>query len=733
MSKERLNREIGKYKQQIQNHEITQEQLLDQIREICYAKPKIPEADFLAVVRQYDANFAPIASDAERTKRAALSQQAQDIILQTAMKIETSNIHPDVQVPTEPGTITRHHHIMFRCLSQDEQQQMADMLYKGTPEEKGRYYYNRLGARKQEFLNLLDMSDEDLVKNYAKYADDLLLISELQAVMAEAVFTPEQEQDMVFLKDNMARFTTLGMRVDLIANPYYANYPCEQLNLSAEKAVLFAQDMINLAVAHGEPLSNESQANYLSGPSEMLGLDYRGLQTFTLQATIFQVTEYVKSFGVSSEKVTWANPPGSIANEDLAVDSLFERRPVFVNIPGVGVKALCNTATNPRDCRVEEASDAVLSQYMKGVTGKVRSRADQANPFFLSVFTGSKQYDRMLKHMKEAEKALQKLEYPLDPESEAVRKVIGSIEELGKAQKAYLAHKESQGLQRDEGSGRLIGRTENERNRLAVARDAEALYNTLKFQLRYQLNPEAAADHMEKELEKIEQQRKAKENARRAEEKARQAEAEKRANAAAKQVPVTLVEEELSKSTKADLVEAGGAPYKNIPVCKVSDAGDGLAKLQKEVSDVIPTLAAHAARNKPISESFQKAVSEGMAKMVLFNYVLRERMANGQAGENIENIKAGMAETALKEGANAVAVKVANTKEFKELIGKVTPARLEAFLKNNEARSKDFDGIVQNVLSPVKVNAVSNQVAPQQPKVELEQPKAEAKPMVPGV
>ena len=56
---------------------------------------------------------------------------------------------------------------------------------------------------------------------------------------------------------------------------------------------------------------------------------------------------------------------------------------------------------------------------------------------------------------------------------------------------------------------------------------------------------------------------------------------------------------------------------------------------------------------------------------------------------------------------------------FKQFIGKLTPARIEAFLNNDESRSPICNEIVLGALAPAKTNTMSSQ--PVQPQQQLQQ------------
>ena len=75
MSRELLNKEIGKYKEALRNNEITPEQLMQDLRDVCFVEPKVDEQQFLDVVRQYDKNFAPITEESEIQKRTEIMKR----------------------------------------------------------------------------------------------------------------------------------------------------------------------------------------------------------------------------------------------------------------------------------------------------------------------------------------------------------------------------------------------------------------------------------------------------------------------------------------------------------------------------------------------------------------------------------------------------------------------------------------------------------------------------------
>ena len=75
MSQESINREMFRYKKEISNGTTTLEEVLDKLHKTCFAKPNVPDAEFLAACRKYDPNFSPVSSAKERQARAELTER----------------------------------------------------------------------------------------------------------------------------------------------------------------------------------------------------------------------------------------------------------------------------------------------------------------------------------------------------------------------------------------------------------------------------------------------------------------------------------------------------------------------------------------------------------------------------------------------------------------------------------------------------------------------------------
>ena len=98
------------------------------------------------------------------------------------------------------------------------------------------------------------------------------------------------------------------------------------------------------------------------------------------------------------------------------MEGLNRHQMIFVEIPGVGTKALRNIGDGFANCEPVEATPEEIRQHMLRMAERGVNRVDAANPFFLSVFTGSAQYNQMAAQHKYVKEMLPTLEFPLQKE-----------------------------------------------------------------------------------------------------------------------------------------------------------------------------------------------------------------------------------------------------------------------------------------------------------------------------
>ncbi|MBQ1238321.1 MAG: hypothetical protein IIX70_08585, partial [Oscillospiraceae bacterium] len=86
--------------------------VINDIKKVCFGKSPVPERQLLALFLKYDPKFTPISSSQERKERAALSKKAQESIIGRTVR-SLDPVPNDLKLP--PGkTIERNHRILFR-------------------------------------------------------------------------------------------------------------------------------------------------------------------------------------------------------------------------------------------------------------------------------------------------------------------------------------------------------------------------------------------------------------------------------------------------------------------------------------------------------------------------------------------------------------------------------------------------------------------------------------------
>lgn len=712
---------ISKYPR---SKDLTFEQLLEESFNTCYGKPQVSEAAFLDMCRKADPNFAPIADKEERRARAALTEKARDAFreiirsnfytISPALRNEYQQQH-SVQIPR--------HYLCFlqKCKTEEEQRALLKVLDGNDRKAKADLLDKHLLSRKDEILGMLDLEGEALVESYKQNYTALTLLTELD-MCKEFEYTQEQQQRYNELRDYMGLMLAVVNRMNLMASGYYANYPCERMDLSeAAVSTLFA---IGGTVARlgGESTGGDTFKN---GEARPIGPTYDFVTSFTALASVNagllekRLENFARANGADVKSCIWASESGKVNTCGDAMRGLYGQELLFVSIPNVGLKVLHNAGQGFMNCVPKEATAQEIYDRMCRASESGVKRVDEANPFFLATFTGSAQFNRMAAQHKAVKKMMADLTPPFNDEK-AYQDAKNALQDLRTLTDEYLAYKKGQGLEPDKKTGLLIGRSANEKRRLAAAEDAIKLADALNLMLQSQKEPQEAV----KSMEQREAERQAQIKAKRDQERAMAAEARK--NMPKEKVP--FPQEELSK-TSAEELEPIVEKYQKIPACAPSDAGDGLYKLQQDIpNNVVRQVIKFAGLKTQYPEHIMNNCKVAVARMVLFDYMLRERKMYSENTNGDGQIVAGPVEQAYNDK-RIYPEKLVKTPEFDRIFGKFTPARFEKFLVENESRHGKFDEAVLGLLAPVKEND-GNQPAkqPQQLTAEKNQPQVQHEP-----
>lgn len=693
------------YNNDLRNGTIQKETILENIRNISFSEPKTPKAEVLKLLQKYDPEFAPVTSEEEIQRRRQLTQQAQEGI----MNLISNWMKPvNVVSSIDYSQVKRHHSLLLQeCTTAEDQKSMEKMLYGTNKQARTDYYFERFSKMRRDLFAMLEMNDEQLLEHFFQHSTDLELAINLETILLECDFDKGQLEDLQPFFDKQTELTVLKNRIDLISSPFYAEFPCERLNVSAAYAQLLKAEMDQLALQYGENVAVYGAGAGLSGPTSEMMQTYSNIQAFALGILENQVNEFLKPHGSDLMKAHFATISGKAQSNHEVLDNLQKDGLVFFSVPGKAVTALYNASTNPRVCQPAEATPEVIKENLLRQASSSLNQINKANPFLLSVFTGSKQYDRMARQFKTVRQSLTNLEHPLSPE--AAEQQLEALMKLGASCNEYLEYKKAQGL--EEVDGVLQGRSDNERTRIAAAMEAKAVVDALTFQMQYYINPELAGVTIETAHQERQEQLEAKQR------EQMRLRAEREQKLASQEKKEELKEQDKSTASREEMYSWANG-YKTMPACAHSDIGDALEKARQGMYSNAGMIAMIATRNQPIPESYANNARVSIARMVLFNCALRERQLNAGA----DPIVAGPIERQL--GIEKFVYKLAESEEFKKLIGDVTPARLEAFLKNHEEKMQKFDAVVLNALAPEQSRNLAAQ--PTQKELEVSQMEAAA-------
>ena len=722
MSLESVSGHLDMIKKYPRSQSLTFEELLEESFNTCYGKPQVSEAAFLNMCRKVTPNFVPIADEKERQARAALTEKARDafrkIITRNTISFEIRNEYQQqhsVQIP-------RHYfYILYECKTVDEQRAALKVLDGNDQRAKADLLEKHLLSRKDEILGMLDLEGEALAESYARNYNLLTLTIELQK-FKEYDYTAEQKKLFDELYDHMAVLLVVGHRMNLMANGYYANYPCERMNLSeADVNNLFAGGtMIAQLAGENTPGAKSAQGEDLPiGPTADFVTSFTALASVNAGLLEKRLETFARANGADVKNCIWASESGKVNTCGDAMRGLYGQELLFVSIPNVGLKVLHNAGQGFMNCVPKEATAQEIYDRMCSVSENGVKRVDEANPFFLATFTGSSQFNRMAAQHKAVKKMMTDLTPPFNDEK-AYQDARKALQDLRTLTDEYLAYKKGQGLEPDKKTGLLSGRSANEKRRLAAAEDAIKLADALNLMLQSQKEPQEAV----KSMEQREAERQAQIKAKRDQERAMAEEVRK--NQPKTKVP--FPQEELSK-TSAEEMEPIVEMYRKIPKCAPSNAGNGLYKLQLDMPDnIVRQVIRFAGLKTQFPEQIMNNCKVTVARMVLFDYMLRERQMYSENTNGDGQIVAGPVEQAYNDK-RIYPEKLVKTPEFDKIFGKFTPARFEKFLVNDESRNGKFDEAVQGLLAVVKSND-GNQPAkqPQQPAVTINQSQPQPKP-----
>lgn len=583
-----------------------------------------------------------ITDKARRAQRRALTMQLQKI----AVDYSADYAYEAFQMPwigKETAPLREYQCLMDRAgtpKSRKRNEELNEIFLHGDPKAKGaaiREAY--LPYRDMTADRLLAMTPEEMMKDYPRFTRLLQLVAESEKFVEKATKTPpevELDIETLALLEKMNALQNIAASVkaklDVIANPYYEFLDEEKLG------DLFGLDnqLSEQGCSIGHPVMDYGQV-------------LNNLHAFRDAAVKDQTTlleEELKRSEIDPQQAIILDAEGNrlFRDGDLTRTGKTEQESLLKNATVTVVNKKDGSIRSIRMGKLRPMPDEKRSIRGGGYAdmgdpkGKLKNlfrQLDATDSAFL--FTNSGEFKRLKTALKEFRDSYEPL--GAAPDDNRVREQKEKFEALKKAAEAYTAYKSKKTPDK-------LNR--REQDRLEACRAI----------------CEMSGDYLELlEIANTENQPK-----------------QAVANTDSREVPRNTV-----------VAKARGFYLKGD--ARGVDQGSGMEELRKSIADDLNKYDNLFTKAPALNDTEKEIARTLMAKMVVYDLILQERIAEGQT--NTPTVKAGPIETRLNQdllanfsamSKNAVVTEIAASSGFRDMVGDITPDRVLDFLSRNEAR-----------------------------------------------
>lgn len=635
-------------------------QAAEEFRQTYYGELTISPEQLIEVMQKYDPNFRVTQEDRDRAaERRARSERARDAVtdfevgrMETIAKLGISGGLRHEQLfldPTGGPESEAHNQKWLAILNEPDPAKKAEAIYD--------YMMNVVKPTVHEAIN---MDADQLIDNYARLRNPLSLAMDVKLVMeAGYAFTDQQIEELGKLQILMNEMPDLLDRVDIIASPYYESVPLERFRANMDDGMAFSREVADLEGAKGEkPI----------GPAGAMAEDLR-VHLIHSHYGLREKVEYMISELGGDPRMICGLDGKRLAGDDIA-DVMNRGEPVFAGIPGQGMIPFTGKITDNGQV-ITQDEGAVARSMINSAQDMIRQAAG-ATPWWM--ITGSAQFKTMENNVSELSRLTRDMTFP--PEGELAEQLENALRAVKESSRAYLEYKAGRvdgGVLPLDENGQLVGKNARETLRLRTAQEMERLSDQLSNLLWFGKEPKEAEAAMKQQLVDYDA-----EEARKAEE--RKAQEEREAQARAERMRLKMSpEEERSHTSKEDMIDKANI-YKGQPRPERKYEGDPIPDTHRLLVNNVDYLAAFAALNQKIPESKQKIIFETMGNMVGYHLIQLDRAQNGGK----EPFEPSLLEQHLTKNGK---ITLGENPEFRNMIGKLTPKRIEQFLMGDEVRT----------------------------------------------
>lgn len=394
----------------------------------------------------------------QREERAALSQRARDIVVNTVVGMafdpNAQGFHADKQRSFKtfldysgaPG-------------AEEKNAQLHRLFTEGTPQEQKEYLIRNLRESPYAHLTLEQansMSDREVVDSFQKMLPLFFMLNEIDSMLSRGYlpFTPADKEFLLGLKLTQDAVGLLQGRMNMIANPYYEILHYERFTkVDAVEAESKYKDAVVMYT------KQDAYAHYVNN----LGL----IQMSKRHLIGERFAHSLEELGLDMETLTVRNAQGESMPKDDITETLQLGGTILLQSPSGAAYAFQMDPQNdqPKSISPEEPRKSLARGLKAGLGKPLEDLVDQVDDADRRVWWGSSQFKEMQAALTKLSELAETLnEQPTPQQLKDLRKQLRALEDTSKA---YLERKREE---KHLGAGEaLVGKNDREQDRIDAA------------------------------------------------------------------------------------------------------------------------------------------------------------------------------------------------------------------------------------------------------------------------
>ena len=394
----------------------------------------------------------------QREERAALSQRARDIVVNTVVGME---FDPNAQ--GFDGNKQRSFKTFLDYSgapgAEEKNARLHSLFTEGTPQEQKEYILCNLQESPYAHLTLEQansMSDREVVDSFQKMLPLFFMLGEIDHMLSLGYlpFTPEEKELLLDLKPTQDAIGLLQGRMNMIANPYYEIFHYERFTkvhaAEAEAMYLKAVGDYTNQDAYGHYVKNLTTIQF--GKRQLIGERF---------------AHSMEELGLDMETLTVRNAQGESVSKDDIAETLQLGGTILLQSPVGAVYAFQMDPQNdqPKHISPKEARKSLARGVKAGLGESLENLVNQVDDADRRVWWGSSQFKEMQSALTKLSKLTETLnEKPISQQLKDLRKQLRALEDTSKA---YLERKREE---KHLGAGEeLVGKNDREQARIDAA------------------------------------------------------------------------------------------------------------------------------------------------------------------------------------------------------------------------------------------------------------------------